>query len=126
MSHQNHETNETELKVVEAMPKETEPVKSGHPFLEKNDITLLSIINPLLSSNAQKLTSFFINFGTPEMFPPYNFNDLINQFNNKPKNPSSELLTSLVGILSGQDSKNTLNPAILTNLLSMLSNKKDE
>jgi hypothetical protein len=126
MSHQNHDPLETELKVVESLPKENEPVKPAHPFLEKNDITLLSIINPLLSPNAQKLTSFFINFGAPEVFPPYNFNEFFNQFNNKPKNPSAELLTSLVGLMSGPDAKNSLNPAILTNLLAMLSNKKEE
>jgi hypothetical protein len=126
MSHQGHESTETELKVIEAIPKEKEPAKPVHPFLEKNDITLLSIINPLLSPNAQRLTSFFINFGTPEVYPPYNFNDYLNQYNNKPKNPSVDLLTSLVGIMSNQDPKNSLNPAVFSNLLSMLNNKKDE
>jgi hypothetical protein len=126
MSHQGHESPEPELKVVEALPKEKEPVKPAHPFLEKNDITLLSIINPLLSPNAQKLTSFFINFSVPEVYPPYNYNEYLNPYINKPKNPSADLLSSLVGLLSNQDPKNSINPAALGNLFNMLSTKKEE
>jgi hypothetical protein len=126
MSHQSQEPNETDLKVVEAFPKEKEPDKPAHPFLEKNDITLLSIINPLLSPTAQKLTSFFINFATPEVYSPYNYNEFMSQYSNKPKNQSQDLLSSLVGLLSNQDSKNSLNPAILTTLLSMFNTKKED
>lgn len=37
MSHQEreHDVNEPELKIVEALPKEKEPAKPAHPFLEK-------------------------------------------------------------------------------------------
>jgi hypothetical protein len=126
MSHQSQESNETDLKVVEPFPKEKEPDKPAHPFLEKNDITLLSIISPLLSPAAQRLTSFFINFATPEVYQPYNFNEYMNPYTNKPRNQSVDLLSSLIGLLSNQDLKNSLNPAMLTTLLNMLNNKKDE
>jgi hypothetical protein len=126
MSHQSQEPNNPELKVVEALPAEKEIAKPAHPFLEKSDITLLSIVNPLLSPNAQKLTSFFINFATPDFYPPYNFNEFMNPYTNKPKNQNSDLLSSLVGLLSNQDSKNSFNPAMLTTLLSMVNNKKEE
>lgn len=127
MGHQNHENNE--LKVVENVPKEKEREKNNHPFLEKNDITLLSIVSPLLSAPAQKLVSFFINFCNNEPACGLNFNELLNQFGTKPKNSTAtELLPSLLNMASGSDLKNALNPALLTTLLSMLSNnnKKED
>ncbi|HYH02304.1 MAG TPA: hypothetical protein VEC37_04335 [Bacillota bacterium] len=128
MGHQSQENNE--LKVVEAVPKEKEREKSDHPFLEKNDITLLSIVSPLLSTQAQKLVSFFINFGNNEPAPGLNINELISQFTGKSKNSgTAELLPSLLNMASNSDLKNALNPALLTTLFSMLSNnnnKKEE
>lgn len=126
MGHQSQESN-NELKVVEAIPKEKERENNfSHPFLEKNDVTFLSIINPLLSPNAQKLVSFFINFGNTETNTGFNINELLNQFNSKAKPSGADLLPSLLGLASNSDLKNALNPALLTTLFTMLGNNKKE
>ncbi|HEY8464457.1 MAG TPA: hypothetical protein VIM29_10630, partial [Bacillota bacterium] len=95
MGHQSQETSH-ELKMVEAVNKEKEREKSSHPFLEKNDITFLSIVNPLLSPNAQKLVSFFINFGTDNSPAGLNLNELLSQIGSKTKNSGADLLPSLL------------------------------
>jgi hypothetical protein len=129
MGHQNHEAireipDECEVKERE---KEKEKERNSHPFLEKNDITFLSIIHPLLSPNGQKLVSFFINFGNQEPHLPLQFNELITQLATKQKNnPAGEMLPSLLGMLSGPDQKNALNPAVISTLLSMLANRKED
>jgi hypothetical protein len=133
MGHQ-HEPKR-ELKPVEIEKTE----KNLHPFLEKNDITLLSMINPLLSPNGQKLVSFFVNFGNSDSVanpasPNSNIRDLFSQLAGGQNNAIADLAPSLLGMLSGNagaDSKGGLNPALLTTLLSsMLNNsqppKKDE
>jgi len=127
MGHQSQETSH-ELKMVEAVNKEKEREKSSHPFLEKNDITFLSIVNPLLSPNAQKLVSFFINFGTDNSPAGLNLNELLSQIGSKTKNSGADLLPSLLSLASNSDLKNTLSPALLTSLFSMLGNssKKEE
>jgi hypothetical protein len=121
MGHQSQDSG-NDLRVVEATPNEKE--KSTHPFLEKNDITLLSVINPLLSPHGQKLVSFFINFANNEVPSPFNFNDYFNQIN-KTKG-TGDLLPSLISLLSNTEAKNTLNPALLTTLFSMLNAAKKE
>ncbi|HOJ77234.1 MAG TPA: hypothetical protein PLZ08_08365 [Bacillota bacterium] len=135
MGHQ-HEPKR-ELKPVEIEKTE----KNLHPFLEKNDITFLSMINPLLSPNGQKLVSFFINFGNSDsvanpVSPNSNLKDLFSQLTGGQNNAIADLAPSLLGMLSGNaagaDSKGGgINPALLTTLLSsMLNNsqpsKKDE
>jgi hypothetical protein len=130
MGHQNHEVireipdesgiNEREKE------KEKEMEKNPHPFLEKNDITFLSIINPLLSPNGQKLVSFFINFGNQETRLPLQLNELVSQLATKQKNPAAEMLPTLLGMLSGPDQKNALNPAVISTLLSMFANRKED
>ena len=119
--------------------KELKPVpleKESHPFLEKNDITYLSMIRPLLSSNAQKLVSFFVDFdnqgqsqsvsSTPSNL---NLSDLMSQLSPGQKNSIAELAPTLLGMLSNSDSKGGtggINPALLTSLLSMLNNTNNK
>jgi hypothetical protein len=122
MSH--HETFHEITEETKFKEEDNEKEKNLHPFLEKNDITLLSIINPLLSNNGQKLVSFFINFGNQETNLPLQLNELINQLANKPKNSAGELLPSLLGMLSGPDQK--INPALISTLLSMFVNRKED
>ncbi|HOP74469.1 MAG TPA: hypothetical protein PLC07_05350 [Bacillota bacterium] len=110
---------------------------SNNPFFEKNDLTLLSVINPLLSPKAQRLLSFFINYGndlpeTPSPNPLGNISDLLQQMSSGQRNSLMEIAPSLLSMLAAsQDSKNGngggLNPALLSTLLTtMMNNKKED
>jgi len=124
MGHQ-HEPKK-DLKLVE--PEIVE--KNIHPFLEKNDLTLLAMISPLLSPAGQKLVSFFVNFGgseTTAVSAP--FGDLLPQLSAIQKNSLTELAPTLLNLLSSQETKGSgggINPALLTTLLGMLNNNKKE
>lgn len=119
--------------------------KGSHPFLEKNDVTYLSMIRPLLSANAQKLVAFFIDFdntgigagiGTNNTSAPsLNLTDLMGQLSPGQKNSIADLAPSLLGMLSNNDSKGGIggiggaggiNPALLTTLLGMLNNSNNK
>lgn len=128
MGHQNHEAIHEipEENLIKERDNEKEKERNPHPFLEKNDITFLSIINPLLSPNGQKLVSFFINFGNQETNLPSQLNELIGQLATKQKNPAGEMLPSLLGMLSSPDHKNGINPAVISTLLSMFANRKED
>jgi hemoglobin-like flavoprotein len=123
MGHQSQDSG-NDLRVVEAIPNEKE--KPTHPFLEKNDVTLLSVINPLLSSNGQKIVSFFVNFANNEDPSSFNLSNYFNQISNKTRGQTGDLLPSLIGLLSNPEAKNSLNPALLTTLFSMLNTAKKE
>lgn len=128
MGHQTEPKPET--KVIEGDFKEHVKEVNLHPFFEKNDITLLSMVNPLLSSSAQRLIAFFINFGNSEPVNPLaNMGDFL-QMPNKQQNSLMELAPALLGMLAGPDSKtggsNGLNPALLSTLLSSFMNNKKE
>jgi hypothetical protein len=110
-------------------PQTDEPVSnSDHPFLETNDLTLLSIILPLLSEPGKQLISFFINFGNTK--PINSIGDplsLLKQLAPKLENSGiKEILPTLMTLLSNQDSKSALNPALLSSMLSTIGNKKEE
>jgi hypothetical protein len=102
--------------------------KSVHPFLHSNDLTFLSIILPLLSEPGKQLLSFFINFGNPK--PVNNIGDplsLLKQIAPKIENSGfQEILPTLMTLLSNQDNKSALNPALLSSLLANMGTKKEE
>lgn len=123
MAHHYQDTIEkTDLKPVPSVEK------PPHPFFEKNDLTFLSMVKPLLSPNAQKLVTFFLNFG--EQDSKDNIPDLgglFKQLTSKmDPNGGNDLLPALMSMLAGADNKGSLNPAILTTLMSMLATKKEE
>lgn len=102
-----------------------------HPFFEKNDLNTLSIITPMLSSKAQRLISFFINFGSDEpMNSGMNLGNLFSQLSSGSGGESAimDLAPSFLKLLSNQDGKNSgnLNPALITSLLSAFTNNKKE
>jgi hypothetical protein len=101
---------------------------SDHPFFKANDLTLLSIILPLLSEPGKQLISFFINFGNPK--PVNSVVDplsLLKQIAPKIENSGfQEILPTLMTFLSNPDNKSALNPALLSSLLSNMSPKKEE
>ena len=101
---------------------------SDHPFLKANDLTLLSIILPLLSEPGKQLIAFFINFGNSK--PVDNIVDplsLLKQIAPKIENSGfQEILPALMTLLSSQDNKTALNPALLSSLLANMGTKKEE
>lgn len=119
-----------DLKPVEIETKD----QNAHPFFEPNDITMLSMVTPMLSSNAQRLISFFINFGDAQASPnPMgNLAEIFQQLSPKQKNSLTELAPAVLGMLSGQDNKGGggtggINPALISTLLStFMNNKKEE
>lgn len=136
MGHQHDSRKDIKpVKSVKPAQDESEE-KWSHTFLEKNDITFLSMIRPLLSPNGQKLVSFFVDFdnqgsvNTPTS--SLNIGDLLSQLSPNQKNSIAELAPSILGMLSNGDAKgsNGLNPALLTTLLSTMMNnsntKKEE
>jgi hypothetical protein len=102
--------------------------KAPHPFFEKNDLTYLSMIKPLLSQTGQKLISFFVNFGEEESRNNnLDFNGLLKQFTSKlDPNTTKDFLPALMTMMSGSDNKNSFNPAMLTALMSMMAAKKED
>lgn len=124
------------LKSVESSKKsEDSNDNPANPFFEKNDLTLLSMITPLLSPSAQRLLSFFINYGNdlPETPNPLsNIGDLLQQTSSGQRNSLVEMAPTLLNMLSAaQDGKNGngsgLNPALLSTLLTtMMNNKKED
>lgn len=126
MGHQHDPKKDPKPAVTEAK----EP--NVHPFFEPNDLTLLSVVTPMLSSNAQRLISFFINFGgaEPVSNPIGNLAEIFQQLPAKQKNSLTELAPAVLGMLSGQDNKGSgtggLNPALISTLLSTFMNNKKE
>lgn len=106
--------------------------QSAHPFFEPNDITLLSVVTPMLSSNAKQLISFFINFGNPHpsQSPMANLGEIFQQLPAKQKSSLAELAPAVLGMLSNPDNKGNggggLNPALISTLLSTLMTTKKE
>lgn len=127
-----HQTDpKPEVKVIEGDFKDHVVKEVNlHPFFEKNDITLLSMVSPLLSSSAQRLITFFINFGNSEPVNPLgSMSDFLQQGSNKQQNSLMELAPALLGMLSGDSKGNGsggLNPALLSTLLSSFMNNKKE
>lgn len=120
MSHHYQETEiKSEIQTVEEIPPEI-----THPFFEKNDLTFLAMIKPLLSLRGQKLIGFFLDFGESNETKSgsLDFNDLFRQFSSKNDN-LKELLPALLSLTKYSDDKSPLNPALLTTLFSMLNTK---
>lgn len=65
--HRRRET--TELKEYQESQSQEQANQNTHPFLQENDLTILSVISPFLSPNAQKLITFFVNFGSENPNP---------------------------------------------------------
>lgn len=126
MSHHNSNNNLETKEKAESIPSVTaeQPV---HPFLSKDDIKLLSIMKPFLSTNGQKMIGFFLSFGNEtagDSFP--DLSNLLRQAMNKgDTGPLQELLPVLLSSIAGNSNKGGLNPALLTTMLSMLNAKKD-
>ena len=126
MSHHNNSNNpETKEKTesISAVTAES-PV---HPFLSKDDMKLLSIMKPFLSTNGQKMVGFFLSFGdeTPGD-SSHDFSNLLRQAVNKgDAGPLQELLPVLLSSMAGNSNKGGLNPALLTTMMSMLNAKKN-
>jgi hypothetical protein len=136
MGHQHDPKNDPkrDLKPVgdEVKAPTVQKAQNAHPFFEPNDLTLLSIVTPMLSSNAQRLISFFINFGgaAPTTNPMSGLAEIFQQLPAKQKNSLTELAPAVLGMLS-QDPKGTgsggINPALISTLLTtLMSNKKEE
>jgi hypothetical protein len=102
--------------------------KPLHPFLEQNDVTMLSMIRPLLSPMAQRLVSFFVTMGEPEsaLSPAPDFAGLLKQFAPKAGSlPLNDLLPAMLGMAGNADSQGKINPALLTALMSMMNSKNE-
>jgi hypothetical protein len=88
----------------------------------------------MLSSNAQKLISFFTHFGGAESTanPMANLAEIFQQLPDKQKNSLTDLAPAVLSMLSSQNSKGNgaggLNPALISTLLStfMNNNKKED
>jgi len=125
------------LKSIESSGKSDSGDNPNNPFFDKNDLAILSIITPLLSPDAQRLLSFFINYGNdaPTLATPNplgNLGELLQQLPSGQRNSLMEIAPSLLSMLAaGQDGKNGngsgLNPALLSTLLTaMMNNKKED
>ena len=123
MSHhyQDPETK-TELETVEEVRPEF-----SHPFFEKNDLTFLAMIKPLLSHKGQKLVGFFLEFGetTETKGNPPEFVELFRQLTGK-NDAMKDLLPALLNLTRFSDDKSSFNPALLTTMLSVLSAKNNQ
>lgn len=118
-----HHYQEPEIKNDE-LSVEPVAVESSHPFLEKNDMTFLAMVKPLLSYKGQKLIGFFLDFGNPEDTKTNQLDiaEMFKQMTGKNDN-LKDLLPVLMGLAKGSDDKSSLNPAMLSTLLALLNNK---
>lgn len=91
-----------------------------NPFLSKNDLTILSMSIPFLSSNGQKIVSFFTNFNRNPV-PASDFSGILNLLNNSENsNLIRELLPALLG-LAGNFEQGSFDPNILKSLLGIIN-----
>jgi hypothetical protein len=118
-----HHYQDPEMKNDE-LPVEPITAEYSHPFLEKNDLTFLAMVKPLLSYKGQKLIGFFLDFGNPEDAKgnQLDFSEVLKQFASK-NDSVKELIPLLMGLAKGSDDKPSLNPAMLSALLTLLNNK---
>ncbi|NLY75732.1 MAG: hypothetical protein GX075_10550 [Firmicutes bacterium] len=117
MSHRHSENSKPEAQPVAVANGE------AHPFLTKNDLTLLTMVTPFLSANGQKLLSFFINFNNraPAQAP-----DLSGIFNLSAGSGGNRLLQELLPALLALAGKTTeqggFDPGLLTALMGIINN----
>jgi hypothetical protein len=129
MSHHHHSRNESAgLKMAEPIPKPSFP-KLNFPLFEKNDLSFISLIKPLLSPNGQKLVDLVLilngfNGGASPDNPP-DLLGLLSQLNISGENNSiKELLGNLLNATNNPENKTNPNTAMLTSLLSALNQKE--
>lgn len=127
MSHHHHHRNESAgIKTAEPISKPSFP-KLNFPLFEKNDLSFLALVKPLLSPNGQKLVDLILvlNGG----FSPDNPPDLLGLLSrlNLPgeNNSAKELLMNLFNNTNNQENETNPNMAMLASLLSSL-NQKDK
>lgn len=115
MSHHHSEEPKPELKEV------ISPSENSHPFLSKNDLSLLTLASPFLSANGQKIISFFVNFNQNSA-QTLDFSRFLNQLGISDGNKLlQELLPVVLGLLSKIE-QGGLDPSLLTSLLGMMNN----
>lgn len=119
MSHHHHrqQTEPAGLKTVEPI------FKPGIPLFEKNDLTFLSLIKPLLSPNGQKLVDLILIFNgdsLQESLP--DLTSLLSQLNiNGENNSIKELLQNLLSSTNNQENKTNPNLAMLSSLINSIN-----
>lgn len=120
-----HHYQEPETKVEVQTVEEIQP-ENSHPFFEKNDLTFLAMIKPLLSHKGQKLIGFFLEFGEANEAKGNSFdlNELFRQFTSK-NDGMKDILPALLNLTKFSDDKSPFNPALLTTMLSVLSAKNN-
>lgn len=114
MSHRHSEEPKIEPKQV--LPSSEE----SHPFLSKNDLTLLTMATPFLSANAQKLISFFVNFNHNSIQSP-DFSGILNQLSNPDGNKLLQELLPIILGMTGKMDQGGFDPGLLTSLLGTLN-----
>lgn len=114
MSHRHTEELKIQPQQVLSPPEET------NPFLSKNDLTILSMAIPFLSSNGQKIISFFTNFNHNPV-PASDFSGILNLFNNSDNiKLIRELLPTLLS-MAGNFEQGSFDPNILKSLLGVIN-----
>jgi hypothetical protein len=114
MSHRHSE--ETKIEPTQTMPSFEEP----NPFLSKNDISILTILTPFLSTNGQKLISFFAGFHHSPASTP-DLSGILNLFNTSNNNKSlRDLLPIFLSLVGNMDQIN-FDPNLVKSMLEMLN-----
>lgn len=107
----------------EAKIEPKQPISSfeePNPFLSKNDISILTIITPFLSTNGQKLISFFAGFNHNPA-PAPDLSGIANLFNMSNNNKSlRDLLPLFLSLIGSMDQKN-FDPGLIKSMLEMLN-----
>lgn len=109
-------------------PQLEEPVsKSMTPLFDKNDLTFLALIKPLLSPNGQKIVDLALIFGGISFQDnPLDIPGLLSQLNlSGDNNNAKELLMSLLNTMNNSNPENNTDPnlAMLASLVNSLSQK---
>lgn len=118
--------NNSEVTVV------TESEQPIHPFFEKNDIAVLSMLIPMLSPRAQKLISFFLSFGTNDVCNPLgNIGNILGQLSQNSGNLNSTMMTMapmFMELLSKNNkdaqAASSINPMLISSLLNAFVSAK--
>lgn len=107
--------------------KPAEPLpKPMIPLFEKNDLTFLALIKPLLSPNGQNLVDLILILGGSAFQDnPLDIPGLLSQLNLPGDNNSTkELLFTLLNSINNQENKTNPNLAMLNVLLNSLNQKE--
>lgn len=113
MSHRHSE--EVKIEPNPTMPSFEEP----NPFLSKIDISILTIITPFLSTNGQKLISFFTGFNHGPASAP-DLSGILSLFNASNNKSLRDLLPIFLSLVGNMDQRN-FDPSLVKSMLEMVN-----